>query len=261
MATPTQSHIEEYLASTKPGAGRLSREQRDELIMAYAPLVKYVASRMAVRLPQHVNLDDLVSAGVLGLIDAVDKYDAGKKTKFKTYAEFRIRGAILDELRSLDWVPRSVRRKTARLEAAMGEVQNRLGRPATDEETARELGVELPEYYRMLDESRGITLLSTEEVEDFFSRFNKERILELLGMEEAEDPLALVGLAEVRDILAQAIANLPEKEKLVVSLYYYDELTMKEIGQVLGYTESRISQMHTKAIVRLRLRLKRYFET
>jgi RNA polymerase sigma factor for flagellar operon FliA len=261
MATPTNSRIEEYLAATKPGVGRLSLPQRDELILAYAPLVRYVASRMAVRLPHHINLDDLISAGVLGLIDAVDKYDADKKTKFKTYAEFRIRGAILDELRALDWVPRSVRRKTARIEGAMEQVQHRLGRPATDEELADELGVGLDEYYRLLDESRGISLMSTEEVEDFFSRFNKERILELLGLDEADDPLALVGLAEVRDILAQAIDNLPEKEKLVVSLYYYDELTMKEIGQVLGYTESRISQMHTKAILRLRLRLKKYFDT
>jgi RNA polymerase sigma factor for flagellar operon FliA len=209
-----------------------------------------------MRLPAHVALDDLISAGVLGLIDAVDKFDPGKKVKFKTYAEFRIRGAILDELRSMDWVPRSVRRKSTQLENVYNRLQNRLGRPATDEEVAEELGVGLDEFFQLLDQVKGINLLSLDDQESPLNNLDTDQVMEALGRSEREDPLALLGLAELQSQVAAAISGLPEKEKLVVSLYYYDELTMREIGEVLGYTESRISQMHTKAILRLRARLR-----
>jgi RNA polymerase sigma factor for flagellar operon FliA len=230
---------------------------REELILEHTPLIRYVAGRIAMRLPSHVSLDDLMSAGVLGLIDAVDKYDPAKKVQFKTYAEFRIRGAILDELRAMDWVPRSVRRKSSNLEEIYNKLQNQLGRPAEDEEVAEALGISLEEFYRLLDEVRGVNLLSLDDSEGPLSKLDSETVLKALGrQEEGEDPLVLLGLAELREQVAQAIAGLPEKEKLVVSLYYYDELTMREIGEVLGYTESRISQMHTKAILRLRARLR-----
>ncbi len=241
----------------RPNRARLSPEEREALILEHTPLIRYVAGRIAMRLPSHVVLDDLMSAGVLGLIDAVDKFDPAKKVKFKTYAEFRIRGAILDELRAMDWVPRSVRRKSTNLEEVYNRLQNQLGRPAADEEVAEEMGVSLEEFYKLLDEVRGVNLLSLDDSESPLAKLDSEQILKAMGrQEEGEDPLVLLGLAELRDQVARAIEGLPEKEMLVVSLYYYDELTMREIGEVLGYTESRISQMHTKAILRLRARLR-----
>ncbi|KIX13524.1 FliA/WhiG family RNA polymerase sigma factor [Dethiosulfatarculus sandiegensis] len=239
--------------STKAG---LTPREREELILEHTPLIKYVAGRIAMRLPSHIYLDDLMSAGVLGLIDAVDKYDPGKKVQFKTYAEFRIRGAILDELRSMDWVPRSVRKKSTQLEDTYNRLQNQLGRPASDEEVAEELGIGLEEFHRLLDEVKGVNLLSMDDQDSPLAHLDSEQVLKALGKDESEDPLLMLGLAELRQQVAKAIAGLPEKEKLVVSLYYYDELTMREIGEVLGYTESRISQMHTKAILRLRARLR-----
>ncbi len=235
---------------------RLDPAERERLILEHAPMIRYIAARIAMRLPAHVPLEDLISAGVIGLIDAVDRYDPSKKVKFKTYAEFRIRGAILDELRAMDWVPRSIRRKSARLEDAINRLQAKLGRPPEDEEIAEELGLGLEEFYKLLDEVKGVNLLSIDEGEGMGLQLDAEQILEALGRSDVEDPLELLGLSELRQQVARAIESLPEKEKLVVSLYYYDELTMKEIGEVLGYTESRISQMHTKAILRLRARLR-----
>jgi RNA polymerase sigma factor for flagellar operon FliA len=236
--------------------GGLDPKAREALILEHTPLIRYVAGRIAMRLPAHVSLDDLTSAGVLGLIDAVDKFDPGKKVQFKTYAEFRIRGAILDELRAMDWVPRSVRKKSSNVEDAYNRLQNQLGRPATDEEVAEEMGVNLEDFHRILDEVKGVNLLSMDDQDGPLAHLEAEQILKAQGMDDSEDPLGLLGLAELRQQVAQAIDGLPEKEKLVVSLYYYDELTMREIGEVLGYTESRISQMHTKAILRLRARLR-----
>lgn len=233
-----------------------SLEEREALILEYAPTIRYVAGRIAMRLPSHVSLDDLMSAGVLGLIDAVDRFDPSQNVKFKTYAEFRIRGAILDELRAMDWVPRSVRRKSGKLEDVYNQLQVQLGRAATDEEVAEEMGVSLDDFYHLLDEVKGVNLLSLDDQNGILGQLDSNRIMEALSREGTEDPLVMLGLAELRDQMAQAIEALPEKEKLVVSLYYYDELTMREIGEVLGYTESRISQMHTKAILRLKGKLK-----
>lgn len=230
--------------------------EREALILEYAPIIRYVAGRIAMRLPAHVSLDDLISAGVLGLIDAVDRFDPEQNVKFKTYAEFRIRGAILDELRAMDWVPRSVRRKSSRLEDVYNQLQARLGRAASDEEVAGELGIDLNEFHQLLDEIKGVSLLSLDDQNGLLGQLDGDRVMQALNREGTEDPLAMLGLAELRDQMATAIDGLPEKEKLVVSLYYYDELTMREIGEVLGYTESRISQMHTKAILRLKGRLK-----
>ena len=236
--------------------GNLDPKKREALIIENAPLIRYVAGRIAMRLPAHVSMDDLVSAGVLGLIDAVDKFDSTKKVMFKTYAEFRIRGAILDELRAMDWVPRSIRKKSSDLEAVYNRLQNKMGRAASDEEVAEEMGVDLDEFYKLLDEVKGVNLLSIDDQDSPLFQLDTDQVLDALGKEEAEDPLAMLGLSELRTGVANAIGGLPEKEKLVVSLYYYDELTMREIGEVLGYTESRISQMHTKAILRLRARLR-----
>ncbi len=240
----------------RPSKAGYDAAQREALILEHTPLIRYVAGRVAMRLPSHVPLEDLYSAGVLGLIDAVDKFDPRQNVKFKTYAEFRIRGAILDELRAMDWVPRSVRRKSSKVEDAYHQIQNQLGRAATDEEVASALGVSLDEFFQLLDEVKGVNLLSLDDQNNLLGQLDSEQVLEALGREDNEDPLTQLGLAELRRQVATAIEGLPEKEKLVVSLYYYDELTMREIGEVLGYTESRISQMHTKAILRLRARLR-----
>jgi RNA polymerase sigma factor for flagellar operon FliA len=242
--------------ASKPG----SPGSRENLIRQYTPLIKYIASRIAMRLPPNVSLDDLVSAGVIGLIDAIEKYDPGRNTQFKTYAEFRIKGAILDELRSLDWVPRSVRKKFHKIEAAYAKLQKDNGRPAADEEVAAELGVALDEFHRLLDASRSVSLLSLDGAGSFAANLSRDDVVDIVAGAKNEDPAEALGLSELRDEVAKAIDSLPPKERYVVSLYYYEELTMKEIGEVMGYTESRISQMHTKAMFRLRAKLREYIE-
>jgi len=251
--------IKQYAAALPSPTGRMDQAERDELIRQYAPLIKYIASRIAMRLPPNVSMEDLVSAGVIGLIDAIEKFDPERNTQFKTYAEFRIKGAILDELRSLDWVPRSVRKKFNRIEAAYTKLQKDTGRPAADEEVADELGVTMEDFHRLLEQSRAISLLSIDGTGSFAANLSRDEVAEAVTGMVREDPLRALGLSELRDEVAKAIEALPEKERLVVSLYYYEELTMKEIGEVMGYTESRISQMHTKAMFRLKTRLKEYF--
>ncbi|MBN1478018.1 FliA/WhiG family RNA polymerase sigma factor [Candidatus Sumerlaeota bacterium] len=229
--------------------------QRDEMIIENLPLVKYIAARIAGRLPSHVEVDDLINAGILGLIDAIDKYDPTRKIKFKTYAEFRIRGAIIDELRSLDWVPRSTRQKASRLERAYAEVEQRLGRAATDVEVAEHMGMGIDEFNQMLCEARGIAILSVDELRGEGDENFERNLLEYLADPETIQPDVKLNLDQIYQIVADAIDNLPEKERLVISLYYYDELTMKEIGEIMDITESRVSQIHTKAVVRLRSKL------
>jgi len=237
----------------------LTSQERDEYIEKYAPLIRYVADRLASRLPSHISKDDLISAGIIGLIDAVDKFDPTRNILFKTYAEFRIKGAMLDELRSLDWVPRSVRKKASQLEKAYQKLEIQLGRPASDEEVAASLQMSVEAFMRLLDEVKGVTILDIDAFRESVQGPNRSNLLELIASENSYDALAFLGLSEARSVVAQAITRLPEKERLVVSMYYYDELTMKEIGEVLGYTESRISQLHTKALIRLKTRLRHYF--
>ena len=179
---------------------------------------------------------------------------------FKTYAEFRIKGAMLDELRSLDWVPRSVRKKSSQLERVYQNLEAELGRPATDEEAANAMDMNLGDYQKLLDEVKGVSMIDLEAFRQAGQGRDRTDLFELMADETTPDALATLGIVEIRNVVAQAIERLPEKERLVVSLYYYDELTMKEIGLTLGYTESRISQLHTKAILRMKARLKRYFE-
>ena len=238
---------------------KLTSEERGELILHYAPLIRYVAGRLAMRLPPHISVDDLISSGVMGLIDAIEKFDPSKKIKFKTYAEFRIRGAMLDELRSLDWVPRSLRKKASELEKIYERLEKRLGRPAEDEEVAKELGLELDEFYALLDETKNVTFLDIEVIKRRLPDSNfEDDLFDLIADDKEQDPFTRLNMGQVKEILKEAIKGLPEKEKLVISLYYYEELTMREIGEIMGYTESRISQMHTKAMLRLRAKLRAY---
>jgi RNA polymerase sigma factor for flagellar operon FliA len=227
--------------------------------MEHAPLIKYIVNRIAQRLPSHVDLDDLMNTGVIGLMDAIEKYNPEKNCKFKTYAEFRIKGAILDQLRSLDWVPRSVRQKSRRLEAAYNQMEQKLGRAASDEEVAHELGVEIRKFHELLNQVRGISLVNLDEVRSA-SDLEKKNLIDVLEDTSGDDPLTSLNFDEMKKTVAEAIGNLPEKERLVISLYYYDELNMKEIGKILDITESRVCQIHTKAVLRLRAKLKSAFD-
>jgi len=232
---------------------KVDDRDKEELILKFAPLIKLIVNRIAIRLPPHVDTEDLVNAGVIGLIDAIEKYDPMRGTSFKTYAEFRIRGAILDELRILDWFPRSIRQKVNRLESTFAELERQLGRAATDEEVAEALNIDLDGFYKILAQASAVSLVS---LYDVGREEGEERsLLDCIASGE-DDPAAALESQEVYEAIGRAIERLPEKEKIVISLYYYDELTMKEIGRVLKLTESRVSQIHTKAILRLRAKLR-----
>jgi len=230
------------------------------MILKYTPLIKYIAHRLAMRLPPHVSVEDLMSAGVIGLMDALDKFDPEKKVQFKTYAEFRIKGAMLDELRSLDWVSRSVRQKAAQLEKAYQTLEKKKGRAVEEEEVARELGISLDHYYNLVNEVNGVFLLDIEHLRNKLPKLPEEDLINLLIDEKEKQPLQLLGLEELKRVLTQAIDELSSKEKTVISLYYYEELTLKEIGEVLGFTESRICQIHAKAILKLRGKIRFYMK-
>jgi RNA polymerase sigma factor for flagellar operon FliA len=228
-------------------------EARDDLIIHYAHLVKYVANRLAINLSSVVEVDELISYGIEGLIDAIEKYDHKRNIKFETYAITRIRGSMIDGLRSMDWVPVSVRQKSKELERTYTKLEGELGRAATDMEVAQELGISINELATLLREVAANTIIS---LDDFIPGDDgddkKKRIVDLLEDHNAGDALELLELSEVKELLAKTISRLPEKEKRVVYLYYYEGLTLKEIGMVLSLSESRISQLHTKAILRLR---------
>lgn len=228
---------------------------REAFIKQYAPLVKYVAGKVAVGMPHNVEFDDLVGFGVFGLLDAIDKFDPDKNVKFKTYAVTRIRGAIFDELRSIDWVPRSVRQKTREIEEAIGSLEAQLGRTASDQEIASSLGMSEDEFLKTMLKISGTSVLSLNDV--WFSGDESDRISigESIEAPSSLNPDVIVEKDEIRRVIVEAINELPEKEKKVLVLYYYEDLTLKEIGLVLEVTESRVSQLHTKAILRLRSKL------
>ena len=228
---------------------------RDELITEYLPYVKSIAHRMAVHLPPSVEADDLVNAGVIGLMNAIERYDSTRENKFITYALFRIRGAMLSELRSRDFLSRSNRSKIRELEKAYQDLNLKLGREAKDDEVAEKLGVSLDEFYDIRKMST-MSFVSFEEIGSLSSE-EKDGLMHLLVDGDSDDPLGLAGLKEMRSAIADSIDQLKEKERMVVSLYYWDELTMKEIGKVLGITESRVSQIHSSALTQLRGRLRR----
>lgn len=231
-------------------------DARENLIISYSPLVKYVAGRLSSSLPQTVDTSDLISYGVFGLIDAIEKFDTDRGIKFETYAIARIKGAIIDELRAMDWVPRSVRARAREFEAAYVALENRLKRVPSDAEIAGEMGISERDLQAILAKLSYASVISFEEMwTGGGERDEHSDPLGVIADERAEDPVDIFESAEVKDILAAAIDRLPEREKTVVALYYYEGLTLKEIGTVLGVTESRVSQLHTKAVLRLRARL------
>lgn len=228
---------------------------RDALILNYSPLVKYVAGRLASGLPQSVDTADLISYGIFGLIDAIKKFDPGRAIKFETYAIARIKGAIIDELRALDWVPRSVRSRAREIEGSYLALENQFKRVPSDQEVADHMGVSLKEFQGILTKLSYTSVVSFEELWIGGDKDEGQSALGSIKDDSAEDPVAIFESVEIKDILAGAIERLPEREKTVIALYYYEGLTLKEIGQVLGVTESRVSQLHTKAVLRLRARL------
>jgi RNA polymerase sigma factor for flagellar operon FliA len=228
---------------------------REKLIVEYAGLIKFIASKIASRLPSNIELDDLISSGVIGLMDAIDKYDSSRDNKFKTYAEFRIRGAILDELRSQDWVPRSVREKAKILERAYAKIEQDKGRQANDDEVCIELGMTTDQYHEMLNEVRSVSLLSYDDLSNL-SNADKRSLHGGEHNSKVATPFSEVSVAHLKTLVTDAIEDLPEKQRLVLSLYYYEDLNLKEIGRVLDVTESRVSQLHSQAILKLKARLK-----
>ena len=229
---------------------------RERLVVAYSPLVKYVSGRMASGLPAHVEEADLISYGLVGLISAIERFELEREIKFETYAITRIKGAIIDELRSLDWVPRSVRARAREIERTNSKLEHQFQRAPTDEEMAAELDITVEEFQEALVQISNSTVAALDElwtVSD--SSGDQVSLLDTLQDPDAPDPAQVMDATDMKDRVADAISRLPEREKLVVALYYYENLTLREIGEVLGVTESRVSQLHTKAVLRLRSRL------
>ncbi|MDQ4048285.1 MAG: RNA polymerase sigma factor WhiG [Actinomycetota bacterium] len=229
---------------------------RERLVLAYAPLVKYVAGRMSSGLPAHVEEGDLISYGLLGLISAIERFDVSREIRFETFAITRIKGSIIDELRSLDWVPRSVRARAREIERANAKLESQLHRAPNDREMAEALDISVEDFQDSLVKISNSSVVALDElwtVSD--ASGDTVSLLDTIQDPTATDPAQEMDLTDMRDRLADAIARLPEREKLVVALYYYENLTLREIGEVLGVTESRVSQLHTKAVLRLKSRL------
>ncbi|MCP3921808.1 MAG: FliA/WhiG family RNA polymerase sigma factor [Desulfobacterales bacterium] len=227
------------------------------MIVKYAYLVKFIAGRMISRLPSSVSFDELISAGSMGLIDAVDKFDAEKGVTLKTYAQFRIKGSILDELRSMDWYSRSMRKWITDIEKAMVRVENEKGSPATEEEVAEELDLTLEKYHDILSKIHRTALLR---LDSFIGSDSDKGATFKDQLKSTDSPEDVVDRKELKKVLAEAIRKISEKEQIVISLYYYEELTLREIGEVLSLTESRICQIHTTALIKLKAKLKSYIE-
>ena len=244
---------EEYRKTSDP-------KIRESFVKQYAPLVKYVAGKVMAGMPQNIEFEDLVSYGTFGLLDAIEKFDTSRDIKFKTYAITRIRGAIYDELRSMDWIPRSVRQKAKEIDNVVLKLEAKLGRAPNEEEIAKELGIELKELHTILVKLSATSLVSINEPVFLNDDSDKVSIIETIESPESLKPDLIIEKEEVKKIIVKVIVDLPEKEKKVLILYYYEDLTLKEIGEVLNVTESRVSQLHTKAIGRLRSKLNKIRE-
>ena len=234
--------------------------ERNALVAQYTPLVKFLADRIAMRLPPNVSVDDLIGAGSLGLLDAIEKFDPGRAVQLRTYAECRIKGAILDELRSMDWMPRSIRKKIREVEHAIATVEQKLGRPARDSEIAGQMGIDLDTFYKLFDAAQDLEVLSLDECVERVQDNSTSEISHKALIRGDDSPVDHLMTRELKEVIASGIKALPRQDQIVISLYYYDGLTLREIGEVLGLTESRISQIHSKAISKLRTRLKSYFK-
>ena len=234
-----------------------SKEIRSYLIEKYIPLVRYVAGKVAIGMPQNIEYDDLVSYGSFGLLDAIEKFNASRDIKFKTYAMTRIKGAIIDELRSQDWIPRSIRKKAKEMEEVISTLENKLGHVVEEKDIAKEMNMSVNELKVLFAKVSGTSIVSLNEIRDLGNENDKVSFIETIKSPANLDPDSIVETDEMKSVIVDVIKQLPEKEKQVIVLYYYEDLTLKEIGKVLKVTESRISQLHTKAIMRLRGKLVR----
>ena len=245
QADSLQEAWDSYKSNADPGA-------RDRLILNYSPLVKYVAGRVAVGLPANIEQADLISYGIFGLIDAIDKYDRSRGIKFETYAISRIRGAIIDELRAIDWVPRSVRFKAREVEKAYSALENKLKHPPSDAEIAQEMGISVEDLNHIYTQMSTVSLVALDELMSGDGQGDKLSLVDTIEDTRTAGPMEVFESEEMKSILQDAINRLPEREKIVVTLYYFEGLTLAQIGEVLGVTESRICQMHTKAVLGLK---------
>ena len=250
MDENSRNHLWEEYMSTK------NSEIRDKIILEYAPLVKIVAGRLSIYLGYNVEYDDLVGYGIFGLIDAIAKFDYGKGVKFETYASLRIRGAILDQIRKMDWIPRSLRQKQKKMEAAISKIETQYGRPAKDEEIASELGIETEELINWQGQAKITNIISLDE----FVEAAGEKEVNVIKSNSYEQPESIALKNEVKQQLMDSLETLTDKERKVILLYYYEELTLKEISRILEVSESRVSQLHTKALQKMKVKLGDYME-
>ncbi len=241
----------------KESPNNLTKEQKDKLIEDYAPLIKFIAKKIALRLPSSIELDDLISSGVMGLMDALEKYDMSRENTFKTYAEFRIRGSILDELRSQDWAPRSIRDKAKIMERAQTQLESKLGRKPTSYEVAKKLKISRTKFHKLENDVRPVSMLSIDE-QSSFNNFDKKSILSIIYGSNIGNPSVSLDIKDLKYKIATCIKQLPEKQRVVMNLYYYEDLNLKEIGDMLKVTESRISQLRAQALLKLKERLLPY---
>ena len=231
---------------------KLSIKERNKIIETYLPMIQCVARRISYRLPAHIHYNDLISNGVMGLMDAIKKYDPKRNNKFRTYAEFRVRGAILDALRSQDWTPRSIRDKAKKIDRVTRILERKLSRSPKEQEVADALDMSLEEYHLMLNQTQEVNIISIDE-STIFNPIDKGSVLRML--ENADSSLSKINRKSVHKIIIDAIKELPERQRIVLSLYYYEEFNLRKIGQILKLTESRVSQLHAQAIERLRNKL------
>lgn len=258
MKSATRAQTAANAYSTSPADG-LPPEDRERLILEHLPQVKLIARRIHDRLPESVSLDDLISTGIVGLIGAIDRFDASHNVKLKTYAEYKIRGAILDSLRGLDWAPRQQRKRAKMIEHAISSAEQRLHRSPTEEEIARELGLEVSEYHEWLVEIRGLNVGSLESAPP--DEDNNRDLLRFIADNEEEWPSRQLERSELQRLLAATIAKMPEIERTVLSLYYYEEMTLREISKIVRLHESRISQLKSQAVLRLRAAMEKQWPT
>ncbi|AEY66554.1 FliA/WhiG family RNA polymerase sigma factor [Clostridium sp. BNL1100] len=248
MFSESINHLWKQYIETKDASAK------EKLIIQYAYLIKYVAGRLSIYFGSNVEFDDLVGYGAFGLIDAIEKYDLAKGVKFETYASLRIRGSIIDSIRDMDWVPRSLRQKNKELEKVYAEIENEKGHTATDKEVAEKMGLGMDDFYKLLNDVNVSSMMSLDE----FMEQNYERGLEIFSESTEDKPEASLEFNEMKQLLADSIDKLPEKEKAVITFYYFEELTLKEISAIMNVTESRISQLHTKALLRMKGKLFRH---
>lgn len=250
MDENSRNHLWKEYMSTK------NSEIRDKIILEYAPLVKIVAGRLSIYLGYNVEYDDLVGYGIFGLIDAIDKFDYDKGVKFETYASLRIRGAILDQIRKMDWIPRSLRQKQKKMEVAISKIETQYGRPAKDEEIASELGIETEELISWQGQAKITNIISLDE----FVEAAGEKEVNAIKSNSYEQPESIALKNEIKQQLMDSLETLTDKERKVILLYYYEELTLKEISRILEVSESRVSQLHTKALQKMKVKLGDYME-